>query len=197
MRERPRVARCLALESLPPHGTATDGGVKSEQLDLSIGAGRPASAQPVDSPAPVADPARALRSLAERRLEHAKSQIEHWQGMRAPDWLEADLSDCEAFIRETSALSGLGLGYEGGQQLAEAKRDRRELRRAREEALRPYRRAAELWRTIRSRLALTLRKARGPEPGPLLALAALLAQVGRPLAAGDLQTIKEARAHFR
>ena len=183
--------------SCPRIGLPTDGSVKTEQLDLSIGAGRPASAQPVDSPAPATDPTRALRALAERLLEHAGSQIEHWQGRRAPDWLERDLSDCETFIRETSALSGLGLGYEGGQQLAEAKRDRRELRQAREEALRPYRHAAELWRTIRSRLSLTLRKARGPEPGPLLALAVLLEEVGRPLAAADLQTIKEARAHFR
>jgi len=153
--------------------------------------------KPVDSAAPATDPTRALRLLAERLLEHAGSQIEHWQTRRAPDWLERDLSDCEAFIRETSGFSGLGLDYEGGQELAEAKRVRRELRRAREEALRPYRHAAERWRTIRSRLSLMLRKARGHEPGPLLALAALLEEMGRPLAATDLQTIKEARAHLR
>ena len=170
--------------------------MKTEQLDLPISTGDTTPAQPVDSPAPV-DPARALRSLAERLLEHAESQIEHWQSRRAPDWLERDLADCEAFIRETSALSGLGLDYEGGQQLAEAKRDRRELRRAREDALRPYRRVAELWRTTHSRLALTLRKARGLDSQHLLALAALLENVGRPLAAADLRTIKEARAHFR
>src|SRR5207245_6422422 len=112
--------------------------------------------------------ARALRSLAERFLERAGSQIEHLQSKRAPEWLEAELSECETFIRETSGLSGLGLDYEGGRQLAEAKRARRELRRAREDALRPYRNAAELWRTIRWRLALTLRKARGPDPPSLL-----------------------------
>ena len=122
--------------------------MRPEQLDLPIRAVPPVSAPPVDPPAQAVDPARALRSLAERFLEHARSRIEHLQSKRAPKWLEADLADCEAFIRTTSGLSGLGLDYEGGLQLAEAKKARRELRRACEEALRPYRHAADLWRTI-------------------------------------------------
>ncbi|TMQ69890.1 MAG: DEAD/DEAH box helicase [Candidatus Eisenbacteria bacterium] len=181
-----------------------DGSVRPEQLDLPIGAVDPVSAQPGDPPVPPGDPpapavdtARALRSLAERFLEDARSKIETLQSVRAPKWLEADLADCETFIREASRLSGLGLDYEGGLQLAEAKQARRELRREREDALRRYRRAAELWRTIGSRVALALRKARGSDPQPLLALAALLEEAGRPLAPADLRTIREARAHLR
>src|SRR3989442_9543924 len=109
MRERPRVEGWRGPApriTCPRVRMLRDGSVRTEQLELSIDGGHPASAQPVDTPAQAVDPARALRSLAERFLDHARSQIEHLQSKRAPGWLEADLSDCESFIRETSGLSG-------------------------------------------------------------------------------------------
>src|SRR5213593_4559063 len=119
--------------------------------------------QRTESP-PAADPLapiRALRSLAERLLDHAATEIERWEGMPGPAWLERELAECERFIREASSASGLGLDYEGGHLLAEAKTERRELRRSHAEAVRPYRRHAELWRALRTRLALALKKSRG------------------------------------
>ena len=83
-------------------------------------------------------PVRALCSIAERLLDHATGQVERWESMPGPAWLERDLAECEKFIREASSASGLGLDYEGGRQLAEAKIARRELRRLHEEAVRPY-----------------------------------------------------------
>jgi len=144
-------------------------------------------------------PVRALRSAAERLLEHASDQIERWEGMPGPAWLERDLAACECFIREASAISGLGLDYEGGRQLSEAKIERRELRRMREDAVRPYRRSAEMWRGVRTRLALALKKSRGPngQPQHLRALLALVEELGRALDMTDIQTLKEARAYVR
>src|SRR5437016_266653 len=106
MRQRPRVERWRGAARPGPRVSCShvrlprDGSVRPEQLDLPIGAVPPASAPPVDPPAPAVDPARALRSLAERFLEHARSKIETLQSVRAPEWLEADLSACETFIRE-------------------------------------------------------------------------------------------------
>jgi len=119
--------------------------------------------------------------------------------MPGPAWLERDLAECEKFIREASSASGLGLDYEGGRQLAEAKIARRELRRLHEEAVRPYRRSAALWRGLRTRLALALKKSRsqGTQPQHLRALLALVEDLGRPLADQDMQTLKEARAYIR
>ncbi len=156
-------------------------------------------AEPLDPPTPTArpDPVRDLRSLAARLLEYAERQVEHFEHQRGPEWLERQLAQWEAFIRETSAVAGLGLDYRGGRELAEAKRIRRQLQRAREDALRPYRRAAELWRTIRGRLAAALTKARGHEVQNLKALLVLVEELGRPLAQADRRTLKEARAHIR
>ncbi len=157
--------------------------------------------QRTESP-PGADPRapiRALRSLAERLFDHAAGQVERWEGMPGPAWLERDLAECERFIRETSSASGLGLDYEGGRQLAEAKTDRRNLRRLHEEAVRPYRRSAEIWRGLRTRLAHALKKTRGQaaQAQDLRGLLALVEEVGRPLADQDLRTIKEGRACIR
>ncbi len=144
-------------------------------------------------------PVRALRSLAERLLGHASGQVERWGGMLGPPWLERDLAECEDFIRNVSSASGLGLDYEGGRLLAEAKIERRELRRMREDAVRPYRRSAEMWRGARARLALALKKSRGggAEPHHLRALLSLVEELGRPLAEKDIQTLREARAYLR
>ena len=74
-------------------------------------------------PLTVADPLaplRALRSLAERLLDAASGQIERWEGMPGPPWLERDLAECDRYIRDVSSASGLGLDYEGGRLLAEA-----------------------------------------------------------------------------
>jgi superfamily II DNA or RNA helicase len=144
-------------------------------------------------------PVRALRSLAERLLDYASDQVERWEGMPGPSWLERDLAECEDFIRKASSASGLGLDYQGGRLLAEAKIERRELRRMREDAVRPYRRSAELWRGVRARLAIALKKSRGHsgQPQHLRALLALVEELGRPLSETDIQTLKEARACVR
>src|SRR5437867_9521702 len=163
--------------------------------------GIPMKTQHTESPpgaGPLA-PVRALCSIAERLLDHATGQVERWESMPGPAWLERDLAECEKFIREASSASGLGLDYEGGRQLAEAKIARRELRRLHEEAVSPYRRSAALWRGLRTRLALALKKSRGPgaQPQHLRALLALVEELGRPLADQDTQTLKEARACIR
>jgi superfamily II DNA or RNA helicase len=144
-------------------------------------------------------PARGLRALAERLLEYASNQVNHWERMPGPPWLERDLADCENFIRSASSASGQGLDYEGGRLLAEAKNERRELRRMREEAVLPYRRSAEVWRGQRARLALALKKSRGhgAQPQHLRELLALVEDLGRPLAEKDIQTLREARANIR
>ena len=144
-------------------------------------------------------PVRALRSLAERLIEEASGQVERWEEVPGPLWLERDLAECEAFIREASAASGVLLGYEGGRQLAEAKTERRELRRMREDAVRPYRQRAEIWRVLRSGLALALKKSRGlrAQPQDLRALLAQVEEIGRRLENTDLGTLKEARAAIR
>lgn len=157
--------------------------------------------QRIESP-PGADPlapVRALRSLAERFLDSASTEIERWEGMPGPEWLERDLAQCERFIRDASSASGLVLDYEGGRQLAEAKVDRRDLRRMREEAVRPYRRRAELWRSLRTRLGMALKKSRGQgaQPQHLRALLALVDDLAQPLSDHDTQTLKEARACIR
>jgi len=161
--------------------------VKTEPLDLPS-----SSAHPVEL-------ARALRSLVERLSQHSRDQIERYEGMPGPPELERALADCEAFIRETSAVSSLGLDYEGGRELAEAKRTRSELRREREELLRPYRQAAEAWRAIRARLAPVLRRPRGLDQDPerLRALLALLADLRTLLPDSDLQTLRAARAQLK
>ena len=114
-------------------------------------------------------PVRALRSLAERLIEEASGQVERWEEVPGPLWLERDLAECEAFIREASAAAGVLLGYEGGRQLAEAKTERRELRRMREDAVRPYRQRAEIWRVLRSGLALALKLLTFEPTGALIA----------------------------
>ena len=141
-------------------------------------------------------PARALRSLAERLLAQAQDQFERWNGVPAHESLERELAACEAFIRETSAASSLGLDYAGGRQLAEAKTVRRELRRLYEDEVRPYRQRAEVWRGIRARLAQAIKQSRGASARPerLTTLANLVEDAGRPLAPGDLRTLKQARA---
>jgi len=144
-------------------------------------------------------PARGLRSLAERLHEYASGQVDHWERMPGPPWLERDLAACEDFIRNASSASGQGLDYEGGRLLAEAKNERRELRRMREDAVLPYRRSAEVWRGIRARFALALKKSRGrgAQPQHLKALLALVEDLGRPLAEKDIQTLREARAYIK
>ena len=143
------------------------------------------------------DPVRELRSLAERLIENAGQQIERHEHQRAPEWLERDLASCEAFIRETSAVAGLGLDYEGGRELADARRDRRDLLRARAEALRPHRNAAELLRVIRARLGASLRKCRSKDPRDLKALLAVIDDLGLRLSEAEAETLKEARTHIR
>lgn len=157
----------------------TDGRMKTENVEL------PTATDPLA-------PARGLRSLAERLHEYASDQVEYWERMPGPPWLERDLAACEDFIRNASSISGLGLDYEGGRLLAEAKNDRRELRRMREDAVLPYRRSAEVWRSVRARLALALKKSRGQgaQPQHLKALLALVQDLGRPLAEKDIQTIR-------
>ncbi len=163
--------------------------MKTEQESLPVGIEG-------QDPTPIEGP-RALRSLAEQLLEFTAIQLAHWQGRRGPERLEQELADCDAFIRELSAASGLGLDYEGGQQLAEAKRYRRELRRSREDLLRPYRHMAELWRAIHSRLLLALRRKRGPDAQHLLAVASLLEGVELSLGTSDRRIVKQARARLR
>jgi superfamily II DNA or RNA helicase len=99
--------------------------------------------------------------------------------VRAPEWLESKLAECEAFIRDTTSVAGLGLDYEGGRELALAKLSRRELRQARDMELAPYREEARAWRDARSRVALALRKARRLEAPALLELVRILEQVTR------------------
>ncbi len=151
--------------------------------------------EPLTVAAPLA-PLRALRSLAERLLDNASHQTERWEGMTGPPLLERDLAECDRYIRDISSASGLGLDYEGGRLLAEAKIERRELRRMRDEAVRPYRQQAQAWRLARARLAAALKKSRVPggQPQHLRALLALVEELGRPLAAQDARTLKEVRA---
>ncbi|MGH7731725.1 MAG: DEAD/DEAH box helicase, partial [Candidatus Eiseniibacteriota bacterium] len=172
--------------------------MKPEQLDLPIGRGHPDPVDPADRPAEPGDPVRALRSMAERLVVYAKGQIERWENKPAPDWIERELADCEAFIREVSAISGMGLDYQGGQEVSAAKRERRVLRRMREEALLPSKRAANVWRTIRARVSRALHKARGrgAHPQDLRALAAVLEGL-RPFAEIDLQVVRAAKAHIK
>ena len=70
--------------------------MKTEPLDLP------------NSSAPPGELARALRSLVERLSQLARDQIERYDRMPGPPGLERELAACEAFIRETSAASGLG-----------------------------------------------------------------------------------------
>lgn len=144
-------------------------------------------------------PARALRSLAERLLEQAETHFARWHGMPADESLEEELAACEAFIRRVSAAAGIGIDYESGRDLAEAKVARRELRRIHEEAVLPYRQRAEVWRGVRARLAQAIKQSRGggARPERLTALANLIQDVGLPLAQSDLRTLKEARSLIR
>ena len=143
------------------------------------------------------DAVRELRSLAQRLLESAGRHIERLEQERGPEWLERELAECEAFIRETSAMAGIGLDYEGGRLLAEARRDRRDLLRARAEALQPHRRAAELWRVVRARVASSLRKSRSNDPRDLQALLAVVDSLGPPPSDADAAILKEARTCIR
>ena len=144
-------------------------------------------------------PVRALRSLAERLLEQADTQFARWHGMPADESLEEELAACEAFIRRVSAAAGIGIDYESGRDLAEAKIARRELRRIHEEAVLPYRQRAEVWRGVRARLAQAIKQSRGGSARPerLTALANLIQDVGLPLAQSELRTLKEARSLIR
>ncbi len=168
--------------------------MKTQQLDL-LPRAAPAAPPPV-STGPAGDPLKALRALAERRLEIALHWIQHYRSVPATAWLERDLADCEAYIREMSSMSRFGLDCEGGRSLADAKRDRREIREMRDKILEPERRAAALWQTIHARLASALRGTRGRNARPQdhRKLLATIEMLGRPTVDGDAEILRQARA---
>jgi hypothetical protein len=128
-----------------------------------------------------------LLALADRVVIMCDEQAEaHYADARAPEWIERDIADTDAFIREATR-QGEFLSAVDAAQLREAKEERRELRQQREEIISEARNISYKWRELGETVTQQAKKVRRSpvDTERLLGLAKTMQPIGMHLAKSE------------